>query len=107
MGPNFYKKISVGLIVVNENYCIITFFLPFLGRLINWREISNTYIIVVIYTLPLGLAHVYPTAFPNAAMEEWFPTENALRVPLLHHSLSAFFLVPSYLVLIQGILCIA
>ena len=77
----------------------------FLVRLINWWEISNTY--NYIYTLPLGLAHVCPTAFPNAAMEEWFPTENALRVPLLHHSLSAFFLVPSYLVLIQGILCIA
>ena len=58
-------------------------------------------------TATLVQAHVCPTAFPNAAMEEWFPTENALRVPLLHHSLSAFFLVPSYLVLIQEILCIA
>ena len=83
-----------------------TYYFVFLGWLINWREISN---VLRLYTLllPMGLAHVCPTAFPNAAMEEWFPTENALRVPLLHHSLSAFFLVPSYLVLIQGILCIA
>ena len=83
-----------------------TYYFVFLGWLISWREISN---VLRLYTLllPMGLAHVCPTAFPNAAMEEWFPTENALRVPLLHHSLSAFFLVPSYLVLIQGILCIA
>ena len=90
---------------------LVKFSLPFyllgwlIPSIINWREISN---VLQGYTLEgLAQAHVCPTAFPNAAMEEWFPTENALRVPLLHHSLSAFFLVPSYLVLIQGILCIA
>ena len=73
-----------------------------LFRLRNFKCFAGVY-----PTATLVQAHVCPTAFPNAAMEEWFPTENALRVPLLHHSLSAFFLVPSYLVLIQGILCIA
>ena len=34
--------------------------------------------------------------FPNAAMEEWFPTENALRVPRAPSpQLSAFFSVSS------------